>query len=118
MTRPSRTKRCLFVAALVLGPYLVVEGVASTYAWFSWFDTSLNILEDTGDGVHFDPVRGYSLGPTLTRQAYIIDGWVEYVAALRGNAEGFPGRHDFGRKRPAPGAVRVAVFGDSFSHAP
>jgi hypothetical protein len=118
MTPPSRTKRCLFVAILILGPYLLVEGVVSMYAWLSWFDTSLNLLEDAGDAIQFDPARGYRLNRTLARQVRIINGRLEHVSMFRGNAEGFPGRQDFGRTRPAPGVARIAVFGDSFSHEP
>jgi hypothetical protein len=118
MTPPSHSKRCLFIGILILGPYLLVEGAVSTYAWFSWLDTSLNLLEDSGDAIQFDSARGYRLNRTLARQVRIINGRVEHVSMFRGNAEGFPGRQEFGRTRPAPGVARVAVFGDSFSHEP
>src|SRR5262249_52343887 len=61
MTQPSRTKRCLFVAILVLGTYLIVEGAVSGYAWLTWYDSSLNILEDAEGSIQFDAVRGYRL---------------------------------------------------------
>jgi hypothetical protein len=113
----SRTKRCLFVALLVLVPYLVIETVASTWAWCSWWDQSFGMTEDIHDTFVFDPVRGFRLTRTPARTARITNGHIEYVGAFRGNNQGFPDRDDFGPSRPAGGGLRLAVLGDSFSHA-
>jgi hypothetical protein len=116
--RPSLSKRLLFVAILILAPYLAVESIASTYGWFSWWDHSFAITEDTGRTVEFDPVRGYRLNNTPARTARITNGKFEYVGEFRGNSQGFPDRDDFGPKRDPKYKQRFAVFGDSFTHAP
>jgi hypothetical protein len=40
------------------------------------------------------------------------------VGTFRGNAQGFSSRNDFRPKRQEPYRFRLAVFGDSFTHAP
>jgi hypothetical protein len=111
-------KRLLFIAILVAIPYLLVETIATTYGWFSWWDHSFAITEDTGKTIEFDPVRGYRLNRTPARTARITDGKIEYLGVYRGNSQGFPDRDDFGPKRDKPYKLRFAVFGDSFTHAP
>jgi hypothetical protein len=118
MAEPSRKKRLLFIVILIVVPYLLVEGVATTVAWFSWWDHSFAITEDTGKTIEFDPIRGYRLGMTPARTARITDGRIEYVGVYRGNSQGFPDRDDFGPKRDPAFKRRFAVFGDSFTHAP
>jgi hypothetical protein len=120
MTRPrlNRKKRLLLLVILVLIPYLAVEAAASSYAWFHGWDHSYAITEDTGQTIAFDPVRGYRLGTTPARTARITDGRLEWVGTLRGNAQGFASWYDFGPKRQKGFGARLAVFGDSFSHAP
>jgi hypothetical protein len=118
MRPPSRRKRALFVAVLVLIPYLVVESVVSAWAWFAWWDQSFTVIEDTGATFVFDPVRGYRLTETPARMVRMTNGRIEYVGAFRGNNQGFGDRDDFGPLRPGGSGLRLAVFGDSFSHAP
>jgi hypothetical protein len=118
MGRLSVTKRLLFIALLVIIPYLAIEAIATCYGWFTWWDHSFAITEDTEKTIEFDAIRGYRLNSTPARTARITDGRFEYVGAYRGNSQGFPDRDDFGPKRDARYKHRFAVFGDSFTHAP
>src|SRR5438105_6345006 len=113
MSQPSIKKRLLFIAILVVIPYVVVETASSTYGWLSWWDHSFAITEDTGRTIEFDPVRGYRLTNTPARTARITNGRIEYVGAFRGNSQGFPDRDDFGPKRDSKYKLRFAVLGDS-----
>jgi hypothetical protein len=118
MAQLSIKKRLLFIAILIVIPYSIVEAIATTYGWLSWWDQSFKITEDTGKTIEFDPIRGYRLNRTPARTARITDGRIEYVGVFRGNSLGFPDRDDFGPKREKGYKLRFAVFGDSFTHAP
>jgi hypothetical protein len=118
MAKLSVKKRLLFIAILIVVPYLIVEAIVTTYGWFAWWDHSFAITEDTGKTIEFDPIRGYRLNMTPARTARITDGRIEYVGSYRGNAKGFPNRDDFGPRREGTYKRRFAVFGDSFTHAP
>src|SRR5262245_7475658 len=113
----SRTKRLFFIAILVLVPYLAVEAAASLYAWRTRSDLSVVFIEDARRTIAFDPVRGYRLNATPARMARFADGRLEYVGVLRGNAQGFGDRADFRPLRQKADGLRLAVFGDSFTHA-
>jgi hypothetical protein len=102
---------CLFFFASIL------ETVATTAAWFSWWDTSFWLFEDSGKTIRFDPVRGHFLSRTPSRYLRMTNGRLEYVGTARGNSQGFADRDDFGPRRSVPGRRRFAVFGDSFTEA-
>lgn len=110
--------------------YVLLEATYSTLVsrGFRAPKLSAYLVEETGRTVRFDPVRGFRLTSTPSRQARITHGVVEYVGVLRGNNQGFPDRDDFGPKRDDPVALpkeghtnpeslRIAVFGDSFTAA-
>ena len=115
MVRIGWQKKLLFLFVLVLVPYLVIETIVSALGWFSWWGSSILILEDTKRTVQFDPIRGYRVLSTPARSARITDGEIEFVGTLRGNAQGFAGWQDIGPKREKPFVRRVAIFGDSFT---
>jgi len=115
--RLSVGKRLLFSVIVVGGFYLLCEAVATTAAWFSWWDTSLWLFEDSGRTWRFDPVSGYRLSRTPSRFIRVTNGALEFVGTARGNSQGFADRDDFGPKRPQPDVPRIAVFGDSFTEA-
>jgi hypothetical protein len=115
--RISLSKRILFAAVPIVAVYVVLETVATTIAWVRWWDTSLWLFEDSGRTWRFDAVRGYRLTSTPSRFARITQGTVEFLGTARGNAQGFPDRDDFTTRRKAGGALRIAVFGDSFTEA-
>jgi hypothetical protein len=118
MTRPtSHTRKLLFAAVTITAAYLVLETLATAIAWFSWWDTSLWIFEDSGRTWRFDSVSGYRLTSTPSRFARITNGSFEFIGTARGNAQGFPDRDDFHPQRNGSGDVRIAVFGDSFTEA-
>jgi hypothetical protein len=75
---------------------------------------SFYICEESGKTLRFDPIRGYRLYPVACRVARVTHGEVEYVASVRGNAQGFPDKHDWTIRKP-PGVKRFLVFGDSFT---
>ena len=79
--------------------------------------TNAWIFENTGRTVHFDPIRGFRLTSTSSRYARMTKGIIEYVGTFRGNSQGFPDRDDFSPDRTEPNALRLAVFGDSFTAA-
>jgi hypothetical protein len=116
--RPSRKKQSLFLVSLVFLSYLGLEIAASAYGWFTWWDHSFLLFDDVQGMLEFDPICGYRVGSSPARMARITDGRVEYVGILRGNTLGFASRHNFAPKRPAGVGLRLAVFGDSFTHAP
>lgn len=104
---------CLVLVALVG----VVELAFSTYRYFVPNDPSIWVFEDVGKTIQFDPIRGYTLTQTPSRSVRITKGVFEYIGTFRGNAQGFPSRHDFTAHRGDAGIKRLAVFGDSFSAA-
>jgi len=115
MVRIGWKKKLLFPVILILVPYLVMETIVSTLGWFSWWGSSIVILEDTRRTVQFDPIRGYRVTTTPARSARITDGKIEFVGTLRGNAQGFFGWQDIGPKRENAYLRRIAIFGDSFT---
>lgn len=54
--------------------------------------------------VQIDPVLGWTLGPNRARRGY------------RTNSDGLRASRDYSREAP-PGVLRLAAFGDSFTHA-
>lgn len=105
---------CLYCAA---ASYLIAELAYSTLYSKGVIgqQPQIYLIEDTGEPMTFDPIRGYRLSSTPSRQAQITFGEIEYIGVLRGNSQGFPDRDDFGPERTHPEAIRVAVFGDSFT---
>jgi hypothetical protein len=78
---------------------------------------SVWLYEESGNTVHFDPVRGYRLTDVPSRITRITRKTVEYVGVLKGNNQGFPDRDDFFPQRGQESAKRFAVFGDSYTAA-
>ncbi len=113
----SLKKKLLFSSFVFLIFYGLIECVATTVAWYSWWDTSFWLYEDSGRTWRFDPIRGHRLSRTPSRFLRSTNGRLEYVGTARGNSQGFPDRDDFGPKRPVEGRRRIAVFGDSFTEA-
>jgi hypothetical protein len=111
----SLKKKLTFAFATFFCFYVVLEVIASTVAWVSWWDTSLWLFEDSGRTLRFDPIHGYRLTGTPSRFLRKTNGLLEYVGTVRGNSEGFADRDDFGPKRSRAGVPRIAVFGDSFT---
>lgn len=125
MQTPRRTTRVrlkqVLAYALYCGAavYVLVELSFSTlYATgLISLPPTVYVIEDTGGTVQFDPISGYRLARTPSRQAQVTFGELEYIGVLRGNNQGFADRDDFGPQRNKPGCRRLAVFGDSFTAA-
>ena len=113
----SLRKKILFSLTCLLFFALILEAVATTAAWFSWWDTSFWLFEDSGRTIRFDPVRGHFLTRTPSRFLRMTNGRLEYVGTARGNSQGFADRDDFEPGRSVTGRPRFAVFGDSFTEA-
>lgn len=116
--RPRRhhIQKLALVVCGVLGGYLILEAAGSTWQWCCRpGPTSFWVFEESWRTVRFDPVLGYRLETTPSRTARITKGKPEYVGVLKGNAQGFPGRDEFGPRRRSPHTKRIAVFGDSFT---
>jgi hypothetical protein len=78
--------------------------------------SSVPVFEETGATVRFDPVAGYRLTGVRARFARLDwDGRIEFVGAFEGNSDGFPAGREFVPERSDPGAIRLAVLGDSFT---
>jgi len=110
---------------------LAIVSIALTYAIAEGVATALyarGVLEpvpiwmhertDPAGNLRFDPIRGAWLSSTPARIACFAsdDREIETRGSYFGNNEGFPDRDDFYPERREPGTVRLAVFGDSFSH--
>jgi hypothetical protein len=112
--RAHRWQLVLLVVA-ALATYALCEVMATTLYLAQVIDRGFWIYENSQQTVHFDPLRGYTLTETPARFARITGRTVEYLGALRGNAQGFPDRDDFAPRRRSPTSRRYAVFGDSFT---
>jgi hypothetical protein len=125
----SLRKRLLFSAVIAILAYGVAEAVLTLahldlaapdkpnrpvpHRGRSTTD-SFYICEDSGKTIQFDPIRGFRLLPVACRVARVTHGEVEFVASVRGNAQGFPDQHDWTIRKP-PGVKRLLVFGDSYT---
>jgi len=118
MSEPRPRRRFLAAYVVLIGAvmgYALAEGIATAYYRLTWKGTSLFLFDESGKTIHFDPIRGYRLTSQPSRWARITNGTLEYVGELKGNSQGFPTRVDFGPQRPRGNALRIGVFGDSFS---
>ena len=111
--------------AYLLG-FLIVYIVFETIISFTIYAyTTINapafysvwIFEDSQQTIHFNQIRGYWLTEKPSRHARITNGEIEYIGTYVGNAQGFPDRHDFSRKKSNNVSKRFIVFGDSFNSA-
>ena len=125
----SLRKRLLFSTVIAILTYGVAETVmtlahrdsaatgksnqSASHRGHSTTD-SFYICENSGKTIRFDPIRGFRLSPVACRVARVSNGEVEFVASVRGNAQGFPDQHDWTIRKP-PGVKRFLVFGDSFT---
>ncbi|MCG3134978.1 MAG: hypothetical protein HMLKMBBP_02470 [Planctomycetes bacterium] len=116
----SRGKKLCFAAATALLAYAAVEAAATTL-WLRTVPQVYWIYEGSGPGVTFDAATGYRTYGGPSRVAKFSRGSgprkaeVEYVGAVGGNSSGFADGDEFGPARTRPDALRLAVFGDSFT---
>jgi len=95
--------------------YVIMESITSILAHYCWWGESYRFSEDNGRTAHFDPITGFRLSRTPSREMLVDEGRVRYVTSYRGNCQGFPDRDDFGPKRDLAPKKRIALLGDSFT---
>jgi lysophospholipase L1-like esterase len=113
------SKSVLVSALIVVITYAVFEATVTALYLKDVLEppASVWLYEDSGNTVHFDPIRGYRLTASPSRITRITRGAVEYLGVLKGNNQGFPDRDDFGPSRGSFPGRRIAVFGDSYTAA-
>ncbi len=117
----AEARTAILAVVSVVATYATVEGVATALYVRGYLEPVpiwMHERTDPGGNLRFDPVRGARLSATPARIVCIAsDGSIETRGSYFGNNQGFPDRDDFHPKRSDPAIVRLAVFGDSFSHA-